>query len=569
MRTLTLAVAAIACTTIACNSRTPTGLVGGGSDRVAAVAVTPASLTLPVGGTITLTALPNDSIGSPVTSATIEWASSDTTVAVVSANGGVTARRAGTAEIAARAGAVRGTSMISVSEVRVASVVVALAASTLLIDESTLATTEVKDADGQLLTGRRVEWASSDTGIAKVSNWGLVTAVGPGDARITAVSEGVSASGSIAVEAPADTGVASVDTVVVRPGESIQAKVDAAQPGTVFLIKAGKHVRQSVRPKDRQAFVGEPGAILSGERAAIRAFSGSADHVVIKGLVIEHYAPGSQKDAVYGATGIGWLIEGNEFRYNDGGGLHVGKGMRVIRNVFHHNAQTGLGGNGDSVLVEGNEIAFNNYQKTYDYNWEAGGAKFVRTRWLTLRNNYVHDNWGPGLWVDIDCWKTVIEHNRVETNAAVGIFVEISYEAIVRNNSATGNGFDQSWVDGGGIEVNSSPDVEVYGNTVVGNRNGIVAMEGSRGTGAYGPRLVQNFYAHDNIVDVSKGGVSGLAVYGTGTSTDIFLTGRNNRFARNTYRLGSNVRPFHWKDGKISDLEWRNLGMDASGTFTR
>ena len=366
-----------------------------------------------------------------------------------------------------------------------------------------------------------------------------------------------------------DPDTPAVAGVPIHPGESIQAKVDASPAGTTFTIKSGRHLQQSVIPKDGNAFIGEPGAVLDGEGAAIRAFSGSADSVVIKGLIIERYAPGSQKDAIYGATSDGWLIEGNEFRYNDGGGLHTGRKMRVLRNHFHHNAQTGLGGDGDSVIVEGNEIAFNNYQKAYDYGWEAGGAKLVRTRWLTVRDNYVHDNWGHGLWIDIDCWTTLIENNRVENNAADGIFVEISYIAVVRNNTVRGNGYNESWLNGAGIEVNSSPDVEVYGNTLSGNRNGIIAMEGNRGTGDYGPYIVRNLHVHDNDVDVSAGGATGVAIYGSGTSFNVFSSTRLNRFVKNTYRLGTNPEPFTWNDGRIDDSRWRALGMDVTGNFHR
>jgi nitrous oxidase accessory protein NosD len=563
MRIRTLAVAALACALVACDSLPPVGPVGGGTSEVAAVAVDPSSVTLSVGGTTRLTAVPKDANGNSVTTSSVKWTSSDTSIALVSDSGVVTARKPGTSTIQAKAGGTDGSAVIVVSQGPVASVTVLLSVSALLVNQWTLATAQLKDANGAIVADRAVAWVSSNPSVATVSDSGLVTGIAAGPVTITAVSEGVNGSSSLTVtDGP-------VPGIPVYPGESIQAKVNAEPAGTTFIIKAGRHTRQSVTPKDGNAFIGEPGAVLDGQGAAIRAFTGSADNVVIKGLVIENYAPGSQKHAVYGATSVGWVVEGNEFRYNDGGGLHIGKGMRVLRNVFHHNAQVGLGGNGDSVVVEGNEIAFNNYQKAYDYNWEAGGAKFVRTRWLTLRNNYAHDNWGHGLWIDIDCLTTLIESNRVENNAATGIFVEISFGAVVRNNTGKGNGFNETWINGAGIEVNSSPDVEIYGNTLSGNRNGIVAIEGSRGTGAYGARIVQNLHVHDNSVDVSVNGVSGIGIYGSGTPTDVFSSARNNRFVHNTYWLGSNDRPFTWKDGKVTDEAWRGLGMDVTGTFNR
>src|SRR6478752_821382 len=52
---------------------------------------------------------------------------------------------------------------------------------------------------------------------------------------------------------------ATAGTIVVMPGESIQAKVDANPAGTTFLLKTGTHVRQSVVPKAGDVFRGELG----------------------------------------------------------------------------------------------------------------------------------------------------------------------------------------------------------------------------------------------------------------------------------------------------------------------
>jgi hypothetical protein len=53
-------------------------------------------------------------------------------------------------------------------------------------------------------------------------------------------------------------------TVVVRPGQDIQAIVAASPEGTRFLFEPGVYRRQTILPKDRQRFVGRDGAILSG-----------------------------------------------------------------------------------------------------------------------------------------------------------------------------------------------------------------------------------------------------------------------------------------------------------------
>ena len=64
------------------------------------------------------------------------------------------------------------------------------------------------------------------------------------------------------------------EQVPVLPGDDIQAIVDAHPEGTQFLIRAGRHVGQSIRPKDGMSFVGEPGAVLDGAGETRYAFDG-------------------------------------------------------------------------------------------------------------------------------------------------------------------------------------------------------------------------------------------------------------------------------------------------------
>ena len=59
-----------------------------------------------------------------------------------------------------------------------------------------------------------------------------------------------------------------------------------------------------------------------------------------------------------------------------------------------------------------------------------------------MRDNHVHHNEGPGLWTDIDNIHTLYEGNLVEHNANVGIFHEISYDAVIRNNIVRDNGLE-------------------------------------------------------------------------------------------------------------------------------
>src|SRR2546429_618834 len=81
---------------------------------VASVDVSPATASLPVGATVQLVATPRDASGNPLPGRVVTWASSNTTVATVSASGVVTGKVAGTATITATSEGQSGTAAITV-----------------------------------------------------------------------------------------------------------------------------------------------------------------------------------------------------------------------------------------------------------------------------------------------------------------------------------------------------------------------------------------------------------------------------------------------------------------------
>ena len=60
------------------------------------------------------------------------------------------------------------------------------------------------------------------------------------------------------------TTCANSDVVTLRAGDDIQAAVDSAPEGTLFMLEPGIYRQQSFYPKDGQQFVGKPGVILNG-----------------------------------------------------------------------------------------------------------------------------------------------------------------------------------------------------------------------------------------------------------------------------------------------------------------
>ncbi|PYO44466.1 MAG: hypothetical protein DMD29_00320, partial [Gemmatimonadetes bacterium] len=89
----------------------------------------------------------------------------------------------------------------------VASVTISPASASVVVGAVEQLTTTLKDAAGNVLTGRTVTWASSALGVATVSGSGLVTGLVVGTATITATSEGQSGTASITVTATPPGGV--------------------------------------------------------------------------------------------------------------------------------------------------------------------------------------------------------------------------------------------------------------------------------------------------------------------------------------------------------------------------
>ena len=298
---------------------------------------------------------------------------------------------------------------------------------------------------------------------------------------------------------------------------------------------------------------------------ATYAFYGDASDVTIRDLIVEKYAVPAQFGAIQseehggGNHGSGWLVEDVELRLNHGAGVRMGDNTTLRRLLVHHNGQMGLAASGGSGgLVEDCEIHDNNLAG-FSWGWEAGGAKFKETTGLVVRGNFVHDNGGPGLWTDIDNVDTLYEDNVATGNAGPGIFHEISYSAVIRNNTVRENGYDlKRWLWGSGILIAASQDVEVFGNVVEDNANGIGLIQQDRGSGAYGEWIVRNVHVFDNVI---KGGRSG-AVQDIG---DDAIFDADNWFQGNSY--SGNVR-WAWKNHtRLQWLGWQATGNDTEGTL--
>jgi hypothetical protein len=322
----------------------------------------------------------------------------------------------------------------------------------------------------------------------------------------------------------------------------------------------------------RLYFVDDPTERKVEATVAAFAFEGTASDVLIRNITVEKYSSVAGKGAIQGKGGPGWIVENCEVRLNSGAGIVIGTGGRVRGCDVHHNGQIGIAGQGKDILIENNRIWENNTHG-FDFEWEAGGVKVVASDGVVFRRNHVHDNIGPGLWCDIECRDVVYEGNLVERNHDAGIFHEISYQAIIRDNVLRYNGFGhRKWFWGPEILVAASQDVEVYGNTltVAVGGCGIVLVDQGRAMKTGGRHKTRDNKIYDNVTTFEGEARAGAASdVGAGDENASIIEDGNNLFDRNIYRVprGNAQLWFAWGHAVFGWEELRRAGLEQNGSL--
>jgi hypothetical protein len=231
------------------------------------------------------------------------------------------------------------------------------------------------------------------------------------------------------------------------------------RPGTVFWISPGTHTLgrgryAQVRPKDGQVFIGAPGAVIDGQHRNLYAFAGQARNVTVSHLTIRDFGragDNNNQGVVNHDAARGWRIHHNTVRGVAGAAVFIGDRNKVVSNCLTHNGQYGFSAYHQHgvhhVVLRHHEISFNNTD-----DWErrqpgcgcSGGGKFWETRDAKVVNNWVHDNFGPGIWADTNNTGFLIDGNLFSDNDDEGLFYEISYNARITHNTFVRN----SWVKG-------------------------------------------------------------------------------------------------------------------------
>ena len=145
------------------------------------------------------------------------------------------------------------------------------------------------------------------------------------------------------------------------------------------------------------------------------------------------------------------------------------------------------------------------------------------------------------------------EGNLIENNSGQGIFHEVSFSTTIRYNRINGNGKPRTdEFNGAGILISNSAGtsnnkIEIYGNTLRNNLNGIVGIAGSR-------TAIASMSVYDNtIINSDRTGVEEAA------KTPLWST---ISFENNCYE---GAKSFRGKNSNISWAKWQSDGNDSHG----
>jgi len=241
--------------------------------------------------------------------------------------------------------------------------------------------------------------------------------------------------------------------VTVPAGDN--SAVNWSRRHTTYWLAPGTHTLGSgqytqIFPGTGSTFIGAPGAVLDGKRANYYAFGGNARRVTISYLTIEGFGRrgGNQDEGVVNHnSAAGWTIDHSTLKDNAGAGTMLGSRSTLSLNCLQDNQQYGFSAYSRAgpahIVIDHNEITGND-----TYNWEkrdpgcgcTGGGKFWNVNGATIKGNWVHGNHSVGLWADTNNRSFDIEGNYIEGNYSSGLIYEISYNALIKDNTFIRNG---------------------------------------------------------------------------------------------------------------------------------
>jgi hypothetical protein len=313
--------------------------------------------------------------------------------------------------------------------------------------------------------------------------------------------------GSAALDGPA-TPPAGAVTLPAGNDSSFTATWELSAD-TTYWLAPGVHTLGTgefaqFQPDAGDTFIGAPGAVVTGQNQNQSAFDSTYPNVTVKYLTIKHFTGGDGQMVVNHGGAADWTVEYDTVEQNGGAGVGLATGSVVDDNCLTANQEYGFAsfGNSTDVTLSGNEISFNDATGTYDHGKDptgpdtcgcSGGGKFWDTTNAVVTDNVVVTNGNVGIWVDTDNAGFDISNNYIAHNYAEGIIYEISYNALISDNTFVGNalgagpslGFPDSAVyisESGGdsrVHTDYAGELDIEDNTFTNNWGGVVLWANS------------------------------------------------------------------------------------------
>ncbi|MEM0954034.1 MAG: parallel beta-helix domain-containing protein [Pseudomonadota bacterium] len=250
--------------------------------------------------------------------------------------------------------------------------------------------------------------------------------------------------------------------VTVKDGESIQAAVKAAEPGTTIHVMPGTYNETVYIDKDGIRLIGiiegSERATLHGQGTMNDAILFSGNNIIVEGFMITKY----KGNAIMSQAGNNYEIRDNIIVDTGVYGIFPQLGTN---GVVEHNIISGIEdaaiyvGMSDNVHVAYNEV--------FD---SVAGIEIENSRHAIVESNFVYNNTG-GILAFI----------------TPGLPIKTTYDVIIRNNWVSNNntlnfgapGSTVGGIPGGtGMMIMAADDVVIEGNIITNNKTvGIMSVD--------------------------------------------------------------------------------------------
>ncbi|TYL36462.1 nitrous oxide reductase family maturation protein NosD [Natronococcus pandeyae] len=335
-------------------------------------------------------------------------------------------------------------------------------------------------------------------------------------------------------EPPAEPGVATVDG---EEFDSVQAAVDAAEPGDTVVLEGQFEEHVTVETADLALEAAGEGALIDG------GGEGTVVHVAAENVTLEEL----------------WIRESGHDRGNEDAGVLVNGSGSTLADVRITDTTYGVWiGEAEDVTVEsativGREEVSQSERGNGIHLDRADGAELRDNEITTVRDG-IYFSWSEG----VDATGNVMwdlrygvhymysDDNRLEGNVAfdndVGFALMVSQNLTIVDNVAVNN----DGPSGQGILVKDVDRSEIRDNAVVANGNGFYVYN------AHGNELTDNLILENEVGVQFTAGSSDELVVGNS-----FVANDQSAYAPTTAQITWNdsERGNYWSDARAIDLD--------------